>query len=464
VQAFAQKQASEPGFHRSGSETSRRAISMPRGKNAVQTEGKPLDTAVRAYMEPRFGHDFSKVRVHADADASAATSAALAYTTGNHVVFGAGRYRPDTVAGRWLIAHELAHVIQQQGATPGTAGVSRPLEREANDAGMHVALGGASRISAAQGAPGLQFARVSDGGFGKALEDYTNTHSVENKAVGLLKKSTAFMALVSTLDKHYVWFEDPIFVVKHGKERDSNLKVGPDGVVTEPSGAAGMRAIKISAGGGPRFSSFGSPPDFFGFDFISIESSDTATFIDEIAHEATHASAFVSGAAPPAKTVADRVKAGIQDEIRARESEDKVLSKLPGKDIAEKRKTVASREPWEVEREVSEGLGVTYLESFFFNNELQEAQKAQKLDDAQAAKLRAEIDDLFGSVVLKPSPGYGQIWFEWKTAIKEWAEFNRTRSAEDANFTAEREKLIQDHAKRFLKGKVSYTPIPKTKP
>jgi hypothetical protein len=66
-------------------------------------------------MEPRFGHDFSHVRVHTDARArvSARDLQANAYTLGRHVVFGAGQYRPGTAAGNMLLAHELAHTIQQ---------------------------------------------------------------------------------------------------------------------------------------------------------------------------------------------------------------------------------------------------------------------------------------------------------------------------------------------------------------
>jgi len=69
-------------------------------------------------MEPRFGHDFSKVRVHTDAKAgeSAQAIGAAAYTVGNDLVFGAGRYEPASSAGRALLAHELAHVVQQLGS------------------------------------------------------------------------------------------------------------------------------------------------------------------------------------------------------------------------------------------------------------------------------------------------------------------------------------------------------------
>lgn len=72
-------------------------------------------------MESRFGHDFSEVRVHTDARAaqSAADVEARAYTVGQHVVFGAGEYAPGSSAGRRLVAHELAHVVQQSKAPEG---------------------------------------------------------------------------------------------------------------------------------------------------------------------------------------------------------------------------------------------------------------------------------------------------------------------------------------------------------
>jgi hypothetical protein len=77
--------------------------------------GSPLPRAVRATFEPRFGFDLAGVRVHADGPASEATSAlgARAFTVGEHVFFGAGEYQPTSRQGQWLIAHELAHVVQQ---------------------------------------------------------------------------------------------------------------------------------------------------------------------------------------------------------------------------------------------------------------------------------------------------------------------------------------------------------------
>jgi hypothetical protein len=78
--------------------------------------GQPLDPVARAFFEPRFGHAFSDVRVHADAAAarSAATIDARAYTVGPRIAFAAGQYAPGTATGRSLLAHELAHVVQQR--------------------------------------------------------------------------------------------------------------------------------------------------------------------------------------------------------------------------------------------------------------------------------------------------------------------------------------------------------------
>jgi len=79
--------------------------------------GRSLDAQTRAFFEPRFGRGFGDVRVHADpaAAASARSVGALAYTAGSHVVFGAAQYSPQTIGGRRLLAHELAHVVQQSG-------------------------------------------------------------------------------------------------------------------------------------------------------------------------------------------------------------------------------------------------------------------------------------------------------------------------------------------------------------
>ena len=83
--------------------------------NTSQGAGQALPTSSRTYFEPRFGRDFSNVRVHTNEQASRAarTIAARAFTSGENIVFGAGQYAPQTHEGRTLLAHELTHVVQQ---------------------------------------------------------------------------------------------------------------------------------------------------------------------------------------------------------------------------------------------------------------------------------------------------------------------------------------------------------------
>lgn len=91
---------------------------------SLQNGGHPLPATQRAFFEPRFGVDFSGVRIHRDSRAAQAAHGlgARAYTLGRNVVFGSGEYRPGTEPGRRLIAHELAHVVQQgaSGSAPAS--------------------------------------------------------------------------------------------------------------------------------------------------------------------------------------------------------------------------------------------------------------------------------------------------------------------------------------------------------
>lgn len=103
--------------------------------------GRPIDGAVRTRMESAFAADFAHVRVHDDGRAAALSGdlRARAFTLGDHVAFGPGEYRPGTLAGDALIAHELAHVVQQSGAAvrsqPAVDATPAPaLEAEADEA------------------------------------------------------------------------------------------------------------------------------------------------------------------------------------------------------------------------------------------------------------------------------------------------------------------------------------------
>ncbi|HEX5965112.1 MAG TPA: DUF4157 domain-containing protein, partial [Pyrinomonadaceae bacterium] len=96
----------------------------PSVSNTLAGVGHHLDPSLRHDMEMRFGHDFSRVRVHSDAAAeqSAQDVGALAYTVGQQIVFGAGQFQPGSHSGRRLLAHELTHVVQQSnGVFPALA-------------------------------------------------------------------------------------------------------------------------------------------------------------------------------------------------------------------------------------------------------------------------------------------------------------------------------------------------------
>lgn len=96
----------------------------PTVHEVVGSPGQPLDAATRAFMEPRFGHHFSQVRVHTDAKAveSARDVNASAYTVGRNIVFGAGQFLPGTRGGLQLLSHELTHVVQQRRSSNPVAG------------------------------------------------------------------------------------------------------------------------------------------------------------------------------------------------------------------------------------------------------------------------------------------------------------------------------------------------------
>ena len=107
------------------------AFAPPVVHDVLASPGRPLDGGVRTFMEARFGADFGGVRVHDDARAAESARAvdAHAYAVGSDVVFGAGRYAPGTAAGDRLIAHELAHTLQQ-------AGTARRLQRACGEAAI----------------------------------------------------------------------------------------------------------------------------------------------------------------------------------------------------------------------------------------------------------------------------------------------------------------------------------------
>jgi hypothetical protein len=117
-----------PRIQRFTGQAAGRALETPASVDrALSSAGSPLEPALRQDMERRFGHDFSRVRVHSGGTAvqSARDVNAHAYAVGQNIVFGAGQFAPATYEGRRLLAHELTHVVQQSGANPQGARLMR---------------------------------------------------------------------------------------------------------------------------------------------------------------------------------------------------------------------------------------------------------------------------------------------------------------------------------------------------
>ncbi len=149
----------------------RQSEGLPVIHQVLRSSGEPLDAATRSFFEPRFGHEFNQVRVHTDTKAAESARAvnASAYTMGKHVVFGSGQYAPSTMDGRRLIAHELAHVVQQASASRDARPTDEQVlqndgyERAAQAAAARIAAGVDLRLSPGGAAFGLQ-RQAADGG------------------------------------------------------------------------------------------------------------------------------------------------------------------------------------------------------------------------------------------------------------------------------------------------------------
>jgi hypothetical protein len=129
-------------------------------QDVLASSGRPLDQSARPSLEAAFGHDFGSVRVHTDERAaeSARTVRALAYTVGRHIVFADGHYAPGTTAGRTLLAHELAHVVQQSAARWRAPEIAIAPD---GDRAEREAEASAARVSA-DGSPGAIGSRLSE--------------------------------------------------------------------------------------------------------------------------------------------------------------------------------------------------------------------------------------------------------------------------------------------------------------
>lgn len=152
--------------------------------DVLRSPGQPLDARTRAYFEPRFGHDFSRVRVHSDSEAgkSAQSINALAYTVGQHVVFAGGRYAAGSAETKALLAHELAHTLQQRHNSPAS---SSALQVGPKDSAAEREAGNAEHIVASSGHAG-QLPPSSPSSLPGAIHRKVDPANVSCRTTGLI--------------------------------------------------------------------------------------------------------------------------------------------------------------------------------------------------------------------------------------------------------------------------------------
>jgi hypothetical protein len=183
--------------------------------DVLRSSGQPLDPATRAFMEPRFGHDFSQVRVHADTRAAAAANAvhALAYTAGQNLVFAQNQYSPQTASGQQLIAHELAHVVQQSHLLAGSpSGIGSPVsdeERQAEHAAVSALSGSETPIPALSRSPRPTVSRrviprlvnCTAGSDGAPADLVTELTAIEDRSRAMVGAVSILLTLAGTLTR-----------------------------------------------------------------------------------------------------------------------------------------------------------------------------------------------------------------------------------------------------------------------
>jgi len=192
--------------------------------DVLRSPGQPLDTGTRAFIEPRLGHDFSRVRIHADAKAGESARAvnALAYTVGRDMVFGIGQYAPGTLAGRRLLGHELMHVVQQNSGNIAENLIQRANLKSPRLAGnllfkkvlddkavIEVGVSGSEVARIQQLLIDLGFALSAYGADGKFGTETATAVKAFQKSKGLNDDGRVESATIDALDKAFPAFTLP---------------------------------------------------------------------------------------------------------------------------------------------------------------------------------------------------------------------------------------------------------------
>jgi hypothetical protein len=204
----------------------------------LRSPGEALDAKTRAFMEPRFGHDFGQVRVHSDAKAAQSARAinAWAYTVGARVIFGDGQYAPHLATGQRLIAHELAHVVQQS-SIPNGSGTKEirvlpdngPLEDEARMAETTATEGHSAAVSSrvVSHEPKLSRAGFFENLFSQPGQAFARLFGEGDFSEKELQDYLAYLRTQKTIENDYDSDNKARAVVSRWKARDPKVVLTP---------------------------------------------------------------------------------------------------------------------------------------------------------------------------------------------------------------------------------------------
>jgi hypothetical protein len=209
-------------------------------RDVLNTPGQPLDAETKVFMESRFEHEFSHVRVHTDEQAAMSARAvnALAYTVGQDIAFGKGLYAPRTSEGKSLLAHELTHVVQQSfgaGLPPSLMSEAR-TEREADSISQAMTSAPGRVHVTQQSAVGVA---CKSGDAGPLYIEYLKWQSVYGKGTDDKAELQAFAKWyerkyeatpdIDRLARGFVWQhtvqEQPVISAEDGRKRISQREM-----------------------------------------------------------------------------------------------------------------------------------------------------------------------------------------------------------------------------------------------
>lgn len=433
-------------------------------------QGQLLAPSQRTYFESRLGHDFSQVRVHAHSDAAESLTTSLgarAVTSGKDIWLGQGE-RPQDMG---VMAHELTHVVQQQ-------------------------RGGLARASSAGPVPQIQLLRVRpDGQFAQALEEFTDVYLTtglpprpNNRPILLLRQSPTFRGMVRTLNRRYVYHNDPMRLRFTNSETGNVVRRGP---------FTGRRIIQVSPSmsGQAFFRPAGGPDSSVDHDLIVISAATEESFIQEIAHEAAHAVEFVTGRRQSPATIQAEVDQLIQEERRVRGTERRVVREIRG--VPGGRGISLPTSPTTItaiERDFPRiGQRRTYLEEAFFGAALRRTVAQERVPrqqvESQVNRLLANVsNEDVNRFLSNPLANWEDITFQRRLPDAEpffvtsslgsllflrgiihrsWTTFLMRTPEGSQGFSALKERKLQEHARAlqqigqaFFGETIAYTTLP----